>query len=347
MGIRRALLLGFIICTAVHLTPPIAGQCASNELTVAVHGGTFAETMKKCYIEPFEKRYNAKVNVVIGASTDQLAKLRAQKNDPQLDIPYMDWDVAVQAKAEGLIEKLDQSKIPNISQVYNILLDKDGYILGHFFSATILAYNTNFVKEAPRSWKDLWDPKYKGKIALSDITGTAGYHSLLMINKAFGGDITNLAPAFDALKKLKGGIVTFFHHPDMLISLVQRGEVWIATWYADRTGAAQRIGVPIAFSIPKEGAAGIRGSLSITKGSKNRDLAEKYINMALTPECQACLAENSSLGPANKNVKLSPEIAKKVVYGPEQIDSLYFPDAQYVSEHRAEWSERWNKEITK
>jgi putative spermidine/putrescine transport system substrate-binding protein len=259
----------------------------------------------------------------------------------------MDWDIAVQAKNEGLVEKLDRSKIPNISQVYDILIDKDGYLLGHFFGATIIAYNTNFVKEPPRSWKDLWDPKYKGKIALSDITGTAGYNSLIMINKAFGGDITNLDPAFNALKQLRGGIVTFFHHPDMLISLVERGEVWIATWYLDRTGAARKIGVPIASSIPKEGAVGTRGALSIAKGSKNRDLAEKYINMALTPECQKCMAENQFVGPGNKNVKISPEVARDLVYGREQIDSLYFPDSQYLSEHRAEWSERWNKEITK
>lgn len=346
MKLKKILLWEAIIILC-FFTSPIIALSGPNEVTVAMYGGTFADNTKKCYVEPFEKKYNAKVNVVIGASTDQLAKLRAQKNDPQLDVAYMDWDIAVQARSEGLIDKLDRQKIPNIAVVHDILLDKEGYLLGHFFSATGIAYNTKYVKDPPKSWKDIWDPKYKGKIALSDITGTAGYHSLIMISKAFGGDINNLSPGFEALKKLKGGIVTFFHHPDMLISLVERGEVWIATWYADRTGAAYSKGVPIAFAFPQEGAVGIRGCFTIAKGCKNKDLAEKYINMALTPECQKCFAESQSVGPANKNVKIDPEIAKNLVYGRERIEKLYFPDSKYVSEHRGEWTERWNKEITK
>ena len=43
--------------------------------------------------------------------------------------------------------------------------------------------------------------------------------------------------------------------------------------------------------------------------------------------------------------KLDPETAGKVVYGPEQIAKLTIPNWEVVNAKRAEWTERWNKEI--
>lgn len=319
----------------------------ANEITVAMYGGSFADMTKKCYIEPFEQMYNAKVNVVIGTSVENLAKLRAQKNNPQIDVAYMDWSVALQAKNEGLIEKLDPANILAMADLYEKAIDKDGYIVAQLFAATGIVYNTEFVKEPPTSWKDLWDPKYKGKIALSDITGTAGYQTLLMAAKIHGGDITNLDPGFEAIKKLKDSIVTFYTHADQLVSLLERGEVWIAPWYHDRAAFTQQKGVPVAFVFPAEGSVAILPGLTIVKGTQNKALAEKYINLILEAEGQKCFAENMFEGPVNKKVKLDPELAKKMPYGQEQIERMYVPDYAYVSEHRGAWTERWNKEITR
>lgn len=347
MKANKVLSVFFILSAIYFLLSATAAVAASNEITVASYGGSFLDMMKKCYVEPFEKEYKAKVNITVGNSTENLAKLRAQKNSPQIDVAYMDWAVALQAKNEGLIEKLNREKIPNMSDVYEKAIDKDGYIVAQLFACTGIVYNTKFVKEPPKSWKDLWDPKYKGKIALSDITGTTGYQTLIMAARINGGDIRNIGPGFEAIKKLRDSIVTFYTHADQLVSLLERGEVWIAPWYSDRTAYAQNKGVPIAFSFPKEGTVAILPGLTIVKGCKNRELAEKYINSILESAHQQCFAENMFEGPVNKKVKLDPELAEKMPYGQERIEAMYIADDQYVSEHRGEWTEKWNKEIAK
>ena len=347
MKLRNLLPVILLIFLVHFLLSPTAAVSESNEVNVAMYGGSFADMTKKCYIEPFEEQYKAKVNVVIGNSTDNLAKLRAQKNNPQIDVAYMDWSVALQAKNEGLIEKLNHEKIPNMSELYEKAIGKDGYLVAQLFACTGMAYNTQFVKEPPKSWKELWDAKYKGKIALCDITGTAGYQTLLMAARINGGDIRNLDPGFKAIEKLRDSIVTFYTHADQLVSLVERGEVWIAPWYHDRTAFAGQKGVPVAFAFPKEGTVAILPALTIVKGCKNKELAEKYVNIVLDADNQKCFSENMFEGPVNRRVRLDPDLAKKMPYGQDQIEAMYVPDYEYVSEHRGEWTERWNKEIAR
>ena len=339
---------GYLIIVIILLLAwPLASLAAEKELTVALYGGSFQEQTVKCYVDGFEKKYGAKVNMVVGNSTDNLAKLRAQKSNPMIDVAYMDWSVAIQAKNEGLIEKLDVARIPNIAQVYDKAIEKDHYFVAQLFACTGLAYNTEFVKIPPTSWHDLWDAKYKGKIALPDITGTAGYQTLLMAAIINGGDITNMDPGFAAIKKLGDDLVTFYTHADQVVSLLERGEVWIVPWYHDRTAFAQNKGVPVAFAFPKEGSVAILPALTIVKGGPSQDLAEKFIDTILSAEGQKCFATNMFEGPVNKTVELGPELAKKMPYGPEQIDQMVVPDYEFTAAHRGEWTEKWNKEIAR
>ena len=339
----RCLILTIILNCAL----PFAAAAAEKELTVALYGGSFQEQTVKCYIESFESKYGAKVNMAVGNSTDNLAKLRAQKSNPVIDVAYMDWSVAIQAKNEGLIEKLDFDKIPNIAQVYDKAIEKDHFFVAQLFACTGLAYNTEFVKSPPTSWQDLWDAKYKGKIALPDITGTSGYQTLLMAARINGGDIQNMGPGFEAIKKIRDDVVTFYTHADQVVSLLERGEVWIVPWYHDRTAFAQKKGVPVAFSFPKEGTVAILPALTIVKGAPNPELAAKFIDWILSAEGQKCFAANMFEGPVNKTVVLEPELARKMPYGPEQIDRMVVPDYEYTAAHRGEWTEKWNKEIAR
>src|SRR5205807_8983712 len=55
--------------------------------------------------------------------------------------------------------------------------DKDGYHYGLRATVTVIAYNTKAVSaaEAPRTWKDLLDPKWKGKL----VTAHPGYSGVI------------------------------------------------------------------------------------------------------------------------------------------------------------------------
>ncbi len=321
-----------------------AGLAASKELTVAAFGGSFAEMTKKCHIEPFEKKYGVKVNLVPGISSENVAKLRAQRNNPQIDVAYMDRSQGTLARNEGLLAKLDPNKIASLNQLY----DKakfEGYMAAQLFAACGLVYNNKEVKDPPKAWADLWSPRFAGKIALPDISGTAGWMTMLMAARINGGDLKNMDPGFEAVKKLKKNVVTFYTHADQLVSLLERGEAVIAPWYHDRTAFSQKKGLPLSFVFPEEGAVAILPCVVIPKGAPNQELAEKYIDMVLSIEGQKCFAENMFEGAVNKEVELSDELAAKLPYGPKVIEAMVVPDYEYVGQKQGEWTEKFNKEI--
>ena len=78
-----------------------------DELVVAVFGGTFEKGWRANVIQAFERENNARVRVVTGLSAENFAKLRAQKDNPQIDVVTFDAPFALVAAREGLLETLD------------------------------------------------------------------------------------------------------------------------------------------------------------------------------------------------------------------------------------------------
>ena len=183
-----------------------------------------------------------------------MAKLRAAGARSELDVAYMDSQIVKQAKAEGLLQPLEPAKVAHWNDVYDVSRDKDAHWVSMMFAGTMITYNTKLVKEPPTSWADLWKPEFKGKLAIPDISGTSGQQFLMAAARLNGGSIENIDPGFEAIKKLKPNVQMMYTQPDQLIPLFERGDIAVAVWYTDRTGAAAAKGVPVAAAYPKEGA---------------------------------------------------------------------------------------------
>ena len=110
-GVMVALLVGLGL-VAVGSRP--AGA-QGDELVVAVFGGTFEKAWRANVIQAFERENNVRVRVVTGLSGENFAKLRAQKDNPQMDVVTFDAPFALVAAREGLLETLDAQRIPNLS----------------------------------------------------------------------------------------------------------------------------------------------------------------------------------------------------------------------------------------
>lgn len=328
------------------LTATLALPASAEDLVVAIFGGSFVDNAKKCHAAPFEKATGATVKYVLGSSVQTAAKLRATGGRAEFDVTYMDSQIVKQMTAEGLLQPLEPAKIAHWNDLYDVSKDPGNQWVSLMFAGTTIAYNTTLVKTPPTSWADLWKPEYKGKLAIPDISGTSGQQFLIAAARLNGGSLENVTPGFEAIKKLKPNVQMMYTQPDQLIPLFERGDIAIAVWYTDRTGAAASKGVPVAAAYPKEGAIGIVPTVSIPKGSQKKELAEKYIAVLLSPEGQLCYAQTQFAGPSNKKVKLPPDLAKLLPYG-ENVERMYFPDTDVVAKKLPEWAERWGREITR
>lgn len=340
MTVSRIILLMCLFTVGPVL--PAAGE----ELVVATFGGTFVDNSKKCHAAAFEKATGSTVKYVLGSSVQTMAKLRAAGSRSEFDVAYMDSQIVKQAKAEGLLQPLEPAKIAHWGDLYEASRDKDAHWVSMMFAGTIITYNTNLVKTPPTSWADLWKPEWKGKLAIPDISGTSGQQFLMAAARLHGGSVENIDPGFEAIKKLKPNIQMMYTQPDQIIPLFERGDIALAVWYTDRTGAAALKGVPVAAAYPKEGGIGIVPTVSVPKASQKRELAQKYIAVLLSPEGQLCFGQSQFAGPTNKKVQLPPDLAKLVPYGPI-VERMFFPDTDLVAKKFPEWSERWGREIAR
>jgi putative spermidine/putrescine transport system substrate-binding protein len=338
------------------LVPLVAGACmptppgaagAGGQIIFSGFGAEYEEMMRKHVIAPFEKKYNAKVVLdTQGSANEKLAKIRASKDQYTFDLASLTPSDVVAGAREGLLERIDESKVPEIKNLYEIAQTAGkGYGPVVAFDPLTLIYNTRQVSPRPESWEVLWDPKYKGKVAISHAQEGKGNYLLILASYMGGGDEKNIDPGFERLRTLVPNVGSWLTLSAQYVPYLEREEVWLTPYWNGRAQLLKDQGVPIDIVFPKEGTMATGNTWVVPVAAKNKDLAYKFINFYLEVEQQKAWADNIYYSPTNKNVQLTPDKAARVIYGSEQIAKMRLPDEETVATERPKWIERWNKEI--
>lgn len=345
--VRRTRVAVGVACasTLLMLVACSPGTADSNEksLTVSVVGGSVEAAWTKYVIEPFEKKYNVKVNTVPSLTYDTLAKLRAQKGNPQLDVWTMDQPAGVIAVSSDTVEPLSEKNVPNLKDVSK-RYPGDPY--ASLWTGTVgIVYNTERVENPPKTWGDLGDARFKGRVAPPNNLSSAGYSWLLSLAYANGGNTKNVEPGFVEIEKLKPNVLTFWNTQDQMAKLITTGDAWVGVWTYSRASAAIADGAPIAMVCPPEGLMLSSSVIGISKGTKRSDLAQKYINFALDPSVQAEFGNATRLIPSNSKAHLSESVGK---YMPSQecMSRSIYPDYDVMAQQTTEWAAEWSKRVT-
>lgn len=331
---------------AAALLGPVLAH-ADTTLYVANVGGSSEQLFRQKIIPAFEKTHAVKIVYVAGNSSDTLAKLQAQKGHQQINVAIMDDGPMYQAMAMGLCAKVDEA--PVMKDLYP-LARLGPTSVGVGMVATGIGYNADAFKKmglpAPDSWKALADPRTKGKLGMPPITNTYGLHTLVMLARVNGGGEKNIDPGFTAMtQQVAPNVLSWPTTPGEMDSLMQSGDVIIAPYGSGRAVALQNTGFPLKFLYPKEGGVALQVAACPVVENAQPALSQQFIQYLLTPEVQTLQAQASGLGPVNRTVKLAPEIAARVPYGPEQVAKLIGIDWATINQHRQEWTERWNRTV--
>lgn len=336
------------IAVAVVVLGASAAGVAAESLYVGGYGGSTEQAFRDKIIPVFEAKTGVKVVYVPGNSTDTLAKLQAQKGKQDLSVALIDDGPMYQAVGAGLCAKVEDG--PNTKNVYANARMVGDRSTGIGFIATGLVYNTAVFQKngwsAPTSWKDLEDKKYKGKIAIPPITNGYGLLTLVMAAKLNGGGEGAIDPGFEALQKRVGpNVLAWEPSPGKLAQLLQTGEAAVGVWGNGRVQALIDQGAPVQFVYPKEGALAIMTAACAVEGAPQPKFAQSFLQHLLSPETQAVLAETQGWGPVNKETKISPQVAAKVVFGPDRVAKLVSVDYNVINAKRADWTNRWNRTV--
>jgi len=325
-----------------------SGAAVAEDLYLGAYGGSTETLFKQSIIPAFEKMTGAHVIYVAGNSTDTLAKLQAEKNNPQFDVVIVDDAPMQQAVQFGFCG--DIAPAPVFEDLYPLarIAGTKAYALGVL--GTGIFYNKEYFAKknwpAPTSWEDLTDKKYKNLLVIPPISNGYGLNTLVKFAELRGGSVKNIDPGFEALIKEVGpNVLAWEPSPGKMTELFQNGEAVIGVWGSGRVKALQDTGFPVEFVYPKEGAIALFTAVCPVAKAKPKELAQKFIQYLYTPEVQELLAKHQGWGPMNSKVKLTPEVAAYVPYGPEQIAKLQALDNTTVNENRAAWTNRWNRTV--
>ena len=337
-----------LFLTGIFAAAACTSVSAAETIYVGGGGGSIERIFKEKIIPPFEAKTGAKVVYVPGNSSDTLAKIQAQKGRQQISFVMFDHVPMYQAIGQGLCAKLDDSDV--MKSIYPQAQMAGGKSVGIGFLATGLGYNKEIFQKngwkPPTSWQDLTDVKYKQKIAIPPITNGYGLATLVMMAKLYGGSEANIDPGFDVMeKKVAPNVLVWEPSPGKMAEMLSTGETALVVWGDSRVQAVKNQGAPVEFVYPKEGAFAIINAGCVVEGAPQAKLAQQFLQHVISTESQTALAIGEGWGPVNKNVKLGPDVAKRVIYGADKVDSLIIPNHDLINAKRSEWTNRWNRTI--
>lgn len=289
----------------------LAPACSKAGPTLYVFN--WGDYFAKDTIANFEKEFGCQVKVDEITSTEELrAKLLVPPSG--YDVVFASDEIVPTLIAQGLLEKLDGAKLPNLRNLMarwrNLPFDPaNAYSVPYMWGTTGIAYNREKVSPPPDSWTALWDPKVANRDTLlkdpREVFAAAMW--------AEGESPFN--PSTGAIEKAKKRLLTrkpraYTSTPkDMLI----QGDAWISQCFSgDALQAAEA--APVDYVIPKEGGTLWLDTMCVPKGARTPDLAHQFIDYLLRPEVSAAISNETFF--ANPNEPAQKLIKKEVLENP-------------------------------
>lgn len=254
----------------------------------------WADYLDDTIIRDFQREHGIRVVYNVFSNNEELhARLRAGASGYDVIFPS-DYMVEVLIE-EGLLQSISHEALPNLAyvdeQFLNLSFDPENrYSVPYLWGSTGIGVNTRFVKEPVESWDVLWDPAYRGRIAMLDDPREVFGVALRRLNySANTRDLAALQAARDSLLAQKPLVLTY--DSDNTKNLLASGEVWLAHGYSGDVLMAADENPDITYVVPKEGGIMWMDNMAIPKTARNVDAALKFINFILRPEISARLTE--------------------------------------------------------
>jgi putative spermidine/putrescine transport system substrate-binding protein len=345
IGRRRFAALAGATLAAPYVRPAHAAE----EVVFASFGGTVEQFLRGNVIAQFEKETGIKVTYVVGTAMSLYSRVLATKSKPEIDIYWANDLGHSSGKHLGLYGAIDPNVVTNLGNLIDGAKQADNIGVMSEIASTGIQYNTEKFKQMgwapPTSWLDLWDPKYKGKVAMYSINILYAQELLGVISRLAGGSEKNIAPGLKKIRELKemGQIAATANTPAEMDNIMAQGQAWITYNGCNRVLTLKTQGAPFEFVNPKEGASRYALYLDPIKGAPHPQALQKFINFMISPDIQSRMAENLFYGPVNRDAKISADMARAIGQG--GAPKLMLLDREAMNQELDNWIEQWNRVI--
>jgi thiamine transport system substrate-binding protein len=330
----------------VAATPQPAGPA---RLVVMTHDSFNAS---EGVIAEFESANNVKVEFLkSGDAGSALNQAILSKDNPLADLFYgVDNTFFSRAIGAGIFEPYQAKGLENVPARFQ--LDPQGRLTPVDYGDVCLNYDKKYFQEKglapPQKLEDLVKPEYKGLLVVENpATSSPGLSFLLASVGHFG----------------ESGYLDFWRQSRDNDVLVSNG--WEDAYYGQFSGGSGKGTRPLVVSYATSPAAEVyfsEGKLSepptgnvlgdgacfrqiefvgILKGTKNRALAEKFIDFMVGVSFQEDIPLQMFVFPVNEKAKL-PEVFVKFAEVPQKPAEVAAED---IGKNREAWIEKWTETV--
>jgi len=330
----RSIVAGFVGLVALAIVPAQAQEFGSPELIAAAkkegklvyYTANFAEVEQQV-IKAFNKRFpEISVEMVRAPGGQLITRVKTEVAAGKLTADVIDH--SDRALMLPLVDLFQDYAPPNAADYR-----KDAQISPNLWPRATLvwsiAYNTELVKNPPKTWMDLTKPEYDKMTAqVFAQSGGTTWTRIMFERQVLGEDYWKNQAATHPILYPSGA--------PMSDSLV-RGEIGLGPLLYNAIYPKQKEGAPVKMVFPPEGVPANPYASGIPKTAAHPNAGKLYMNWCLSKEGQAfMIREQGNL----TSLKVAP------VY-PEGFDPkvvrVWYPNMDQYTKLHADWVADWDK----
>lgn len=278
-------------------------------------------------IPAFEKASKMKVEVVKGGSGDLINRLKAEAGRSTADVLFSVSTDVVEANGK-LFTKFAPDNVKALAEPFKV----NDAAIPFTAVATSFGVNTKLLTPAqyPKTWSDLGNPIYKGKISAGrpDKSGSA-FIQLALILQIHGEDkgwaIYSRILDNTVLSNSSGAVSKFVNDGEAMIGLSNED-----TLLRFKVG-----GGPVELLYPADGTSAIADVMALTANPANPQGGRAFINFMLSKEAQEILD-------AAGRRSVRADVASKNALTPLAKLKLVKYDDDWAGANRARILAKWN-----
>lgn len=318
-------------------------------------GGTSAQTSGMWAGTPYTQEFGKHSATYTYIVNDDQSLSKAGTSGP-FDIMHPCNEMLPSFVSQGLIQPWDTSLLPSFKNLNPFLVQKgqvDGkqYMIPWDWGYASLLYRSDKIAPADATgWELAWNPKYKGKIALWNGSGSnmevaalkLGYHNMDTLSDS---QIRNVKQALTAQKPLN----KFYWSSEygQMQPSFKSGDIWITYSWQDAYVAMAKAGLKVAYLNPSQGKLSWFCGFVLGSQSKNFFHSHKYVESFINHHACVQMTNLFYYGTADRTIKRSdidnPKLAKQLNIGDPTAIEAADVHLQAFQPQRSQYELAWQQ----
>ena len=257
-------------------------------------------------VAAFEQKTGIKVEVTFIDTDDALWDAASGNGGRDFDVLALNTGELHRYIVKHLVQEIAEADVPNVrTQQHRFQhaqgIEQDGkrYAVPYTYSEMGLIYNKHLVHTAPTSMTELWNPAYRGQIALYE----GSNHNFTLTALTMGIDHpfqlsdTQFKEVVGRLVHLRGNRPYFYSSPEQAVNLFRKHPIALmfGNYGSQQVQLLKSAGFNIGYAIPREGVIAWMDCWAVLRGANDMAAATAWINYMTSAEVGRILSQRQGL----------------------------------------------------